>query len=180
MNLTTHAVRAVAAEKAALEYIAMAYLGASLFGQRYYLWVSTKSNVWNGNEYWILTGVQMKLAFIIVETIPIAADFFSLVWPQVEPTHPRMRELTAYVPIQNTTMAKYRTPMLSELAPIMNPIMATDFDAVMCQVRSLNFPDSHETRMVDAPAIKYGGHVRTRVMVSLKPRVSTTVGNFDC
>jgi hypothetical protein len=34
MILTTQAVMAVAAEKAALEYIAMPYLGASLFGQR--------------------------------------------------------------------------------------------------------------------------------------------------
>ena len=71
--------------------------------------------------------------------------------------------------------------MFVVVAPMTNPIMATDFEAVMCQVLSLSLPEIQETRMVLAPAIKYyirsamiyevrcrgltGGQVRTRVMV---------------
>ena len=57
-----------------------------------------------------------------------------------------------------------------------NPIVATALEMVMCHVRSLNLPLLHETAIVTAPAIKYGGHVRTRVIVSLNPSVWTTVG----
>ena len=57
-----------------------------------------------------------------------------------------------------------------------NPTVATALEAVMCQVRSLSLPLDQETAMVMAPARRYGGQVRTRVIVEEKPRVWTTVG----
>jgi hypothetical protein len=40
-----------------------------------------------------------------------------------------------------------------------NPRMATILQPVMCQVRSLYFPEVHETKRVPKPATKYGGQV---------------------
>lgn len=77
-----------------------------------------------------------------------------------------------------TTMLKYRMPVLKVVAPTTNPIIATDFEAVMCQVRSLNLPDIHDTKIVEAPAIRYDGQVRTSVILVLYPSVCTTVGNW--
>jgi hypothetical protein len=37
--------------------------------------------------------------------------------------------------------------------------MATILQPVMCQVRSLYFPEVHETKSVPKPATKYGGQV---------------------
>ena len=71
----------------------------------------------------------------------------------------------------------YRTPIGLEVAAMTKPTIATDLEAVMCQVRSLNLPDNQDTRIVLAPAMRYGGQVRTRVIVRPKSRVSTTVGN---
>jgi hypothetical protein len=47
----------------------------------------------------------MKDAFITVVTIPIETAFFSGVCPQVDPHHPRIRELTPYVPMVKMIMA---------------------------------------------------------------------------
>lgn len=44
------------------------------------------------------------------------------------------------------------------------------------QVLSLNLPEDHDQAMEMMPAIRYGGHVRTSVTVSLNPSVSTAVG----
>lgn len=55
------------------------------------------------------------------------------------------------------------------------PIVATALEMVMCHVLSLNLPEDQETAIVTKPAMRYGGQVRTKVIVSLKPRVSTTV-----
>jgi hypothetical protein len=48
----------------------------------------------------------MKDTLAMVLTMAKLVAFFSLVWPQVAPTQPRMMLLTAYVPIEKTTMAK--------------------------------------------------------------------------
>ena len=96
----------------------------------------------------------MNEAFITVVTIEMAAAFFSVLWPQVEPTQPKINELTAYVPIVKTTMAKYLTPVFITRAPTTKPIMATDFDAVICQVRSFILPEDQDTKSVEAPAIR--------------------------
>lgn len=85
-------------------------------------------------------------------------------------------ELTAYVPIANTTMAKYRAPVLSVAQPRTKPKTAMALAMVMCHVRSLNRPDDHDQSTEMTPAIKYGGQVRTNVISLLKPRVSTAVG----
>lgn len=55
-------------------------------------------------------------------------------------------------------------------------MIAMPFEIVICQVRSLNFPDDHETITDAKVATRKGGQVNTRVMVVLKPRVFTTVG----
>jgi hypothetical protein len=83
-----------------------------------------------------------------------AADFFSLVCPHVEETHPRMMELTPYVPMVKTHMAKYRAPLFRVAQPSTNPKMATSFAMVMCQVRSLKWPEemAHPTEKI--PAIR--------------------------
>jgi hypothetical protein len=73
-------------------------------------------------------------------------------------------------------MAKYRAPVLSDAVPTMKPTIATALDRVMCQVRSLKRPDDHETRTDITPAMRYGGHVSTSVMVVENPSVLTTVG----
>lgn len=73
-------------------------------------------------------------------------------------------------------MATYRPARLSVAKAATKPTVATDLDMVMCQVRSLNLPEDQDTAIVMKPAIRYGGHVRTSVMVLLKPRVFTTVG----
>jgi hypothetical protein len=52
-------------------------------------------------------------------------------------------------------MLKYRAPVLSVTAPIIKPVIATDFEAVMCQVHSLSLPESQDTKMVLAPAVRY-------------------------
>jgi hypothetical protein len=44
------------------------------------------------------------------------------------------------------------------------------------QVLSLNLPEDHDHPIEINPAIRYGGQVRTRVIVSLNPRVWTAVG----
>jgi hypothetical protein len=83
----------------------------------------------------------MNEIFAMVLTIAREHAFFSFVCPQVADTQPRMMELTAYVPMAKTTMAKYRAPVLRVAAARTNPKMATSFAEVICQVRSLNLPD---------------------------------------
>ena len=118
----------------------------------------------------------MKLALAIVLTIAKALAFFSFVCPQVLLTQPRMILLTAYVPTAKTHMEKYLAPVLSVAQPSTKPKMATALAAVMCQVRSLKRPLDQDQAILMAPAIRYGGQVSTRVIVSVKPRVSTAVG----
>ena len=115
----------------------------------------------------MLTGVQIKLAFANVLTIASAVAFFSFVCPQVLDTHPRMMLFTAYVPIANTTIAKYRAPVLSVAQPSTKPKTATDFAIVICHVLSLNRPELQDQNTEMNPAIKYGGQVRTNVIVLL-------------
>lgn len=71
----------------------------------------------------------------------------------------------------------YLPTVFSVAAAATNPTTATALEIVICQVLSLNLPEDHETRTVTAPAIRYGGHVRIKVMVVLKFSVFTTEGN---
>jgi hypothetical protein len=82
------------------------------------------------------------------------------------------------VPTEKTIIAKYRAPILRVAQPRTKPRIATLLAIVMCHVRSLYFPEDHDQYTLIAPAIRYGGHVKTKVMVVSKPRVSTTVGNL--
>merc|ERR1739841_268942 len=92
-NFMHQAPAAHANENPADEPIAMSYRGAFESGQRY--------------------GVQMNEALAMVFTIANEHAFRSLVCPQVAETQPRMIELTAYVPMAKTTIAKYLAPVLS-------------------------------------------------------------------
>lgn len=132
--LASHANNAVATENPAELASAIAYLGSSLLGQRY--------------------GVQTNEAFMIVVTILIATAFFSFVCPQTLPHHPRIKELTPYVPIVKITMLVYRPAVSRVAAAATNPIVATVLERVMCHVRSLNLPEDQETRIVIAPAMR--------------------------
>ena len=80
------------------------------------------------------------------------------------------------------TMATYLPARFRVAKAAMKPTVATILEIVMCQVLSLNLPEDQDTAMVIKPAIRYGGHVRTSVIVLLKPRVLTTVGKkfYDC
>jgi hypothetical protein len=62
------------------------------------------------------------------------------------------------------------------MALIAKPTTAMLIIIVMCQVRSLNFPDEMPTQIPTTPATSVGGAVRTRVIVVLKPSDFTTVG----
>jgi hypothetical protein len=101
-----------------------------------------------------LVTYQIKLAFITVVTIPIATAFFSGVCPHVEPHHPRISELTPYVPMVKMTIAVYRPATLMGAEATRKPTTATHLEMVMCHVRSLNLPEDHETAIVTAPAIR--------------------------
>lgn len=79
----------------------------------------------------------MKLMVALTLTTARAEAFFSFVCPQVLPTQARMMELTAYVPMVKTHMAKYRAPVLSVAQPRTKPKMATILATVICQVLSL-------------------------------------------
>ena len=107
----------------------------------------------------------MKLAFAIVFTIARELAFFSFVCPHVLATQPRIIELTAYVPILNTTMAKYLAPVFSVAQPSTKPVTATTFATVICHVRSLCLPLLADQSTEMKPAIRYGGHVSTSVIV---------------
>ena len=87
-----------------------------------------------------------------------------------------MIELTAYVPMANTTIAKYLAPVLSVAQPNTKPNTAMLFATVICHVRSFLLPDEADQKTDMIPAIRYGGQVRTSVIVLLKPSVSTAVG----
>jgi hypothetical protein len=60
--------------------------------------------------------------------------------------------------------------------PKTKPEMVIDLAMVMCHVRSFIRPEFHDQYTENAPAIKYGGQVRTGVIVVLNPRVSSSVG----
>jgi hypothetical protein len=82
-----------------------------------------------------------------------------------------MMLFTAYVPMEKTNMAKYRTPVFRVEQPRTKPVIAINFATVMCHVRSLYRPEDIDQRIETMPAIRYGGQVRTRVIVVLKPSV---------
>jgi hypothetical protein len=82
--LAIHAIKAVPILNAALAINAGKYRGLSVACHR--------------------KGVQMKLTFMVVVTIDIAAAFFSFVCPQTLPHQPRMRLFTAYVPTAKMTI----------------------------------------------------------------------------
>ena len=75
-------------------------------------------------------------------------------------------------------MEIYLPTVFNVAAAATNPTTATALETVMCQVLSLSLPEDHETRIVTAPAIKYGGQVKTNVIVVLKFSVFTTEGNW--
>ena len=58
----------------------------------------------------------------------------------------------------------------------MKPNTAIALAIVICQVRSFHRPDDQDQKTEMIPAIRYGGHVKRRVMVVLNPRVLTAVG----
>ena len=66
--------------------------------------------------------------------------------------------------------------MLSVTALTIKPTVAMPIITVMCQVRSLNFPDEMPTQIPTTPATSEGGAVSTRVIVVLNPSDDTTVG----
>lgn len=96
----------------------------------------------------------MKLMVALTLTIASADAFFSLVCPQVLPHHARIMELTAYVPIVKTHMAKYRAPTLSVAQPRTKPNIAIIFATVMCHVLSLKWPDDRAHKMEIPPATR--------------------------
>lgn len=78
--------------------------------------------------------------------------------------------------MEKTIIPKYRTPVFSVAAQSTKPKIAIDLATVICQVRSLNFPELYEYAIDKNPAIKYGGQVKTNVIVRLNPNVLTAVG----
>ena len=102
--------------------------------------------------------------------------FFCIVWPSVADTQPRIHELTAYTPIEKRKHATYRAAMFKVDAAMTKPVKATPMPAVICHVLSLKRPELMPYRGPMIAAATKGGHVRTRVMVWLKPSVPTTVG----
>lgn len=86
-----------------------------------------------------------------------------------------MTEFTEYAPIGNMKQAIYRPAVLSVLAAMTKPTIATDRPMVMCQVLSCIRPELQPVRIPATPAKMNGGHVSTRVMVRLNPRVRTTL-----
>ena len=109
--------------------------GSDDSGQMYYSTLVTSLRT--SDRFAKLTGVQIKLRVAATLAIARAADFFSLVCPHVEDTHPRIILLTPYVPIVKTHMAKYLAPTFIVAQPSTNPKIATPLAMVMCQVRSL-------------------------------------------
>lgn len=87
-----------------------------------------------------------------------------------------MTELTAYALDANKKQDRYRAATFIVAQDMMKPISAAPIHTVMCQVLSLYFPDVKPTTTPNNPEIRYGGHVKTSVMVRLKPRLPTTVG----
>ena len=73
--------------------------------------------------------------------------------------------------------ATYRPAVFKVLAAMTNPTMATSSPPVMCQVRSCMRPELQPVAIPAAPASRKGGHVSTRVIVVLKPRVLTTLSS---
>lgn len=65
---------------------------------------------------------------------------------------------------------------MSVTALMTNPTTAIPIMTVICQVRSLNFPDEIPTQIPTTPATNDGGAVSTRVIVVSKPSDETTVG----
>src|SRR5262245_25523703 len=109
-------------------------------------------------------------------TIDKETAFFSAVWPSVADTQPRMTEFTAYAPDANKKQEMYRAAVFIVAQEIMKPTRAAPMQIVICQVRSLNFPDVRPMMIPKNPETRYGGHVSANVTVRLKPRLPTTVG----
>lgn len=101
----------------------------------------------------------MKLAFEIEVIIAIVTAFFSIVCEQTVAAHPRMIELTPYVPRQKIHMATYRPAVLVSAGAKAKPRIATALQPTMCHDRSFHRPEVQETNRVPKPAIKYGGQV---------------------
>lgn len=152
----THANTTTPAENPILAYMAVANLGASLSGHRY--------------------GVYTLARLPRVFAIAMDTAFFSSVCPSVAATQATLMLLTPYVAPTNSIIAKYRAPMFNVPHATANPTIASNLEIVTCQVLSLKWPDDHETATEVKVARRYGGQVRTRVIVELKPSVSTTVG----
>ena len=100
--------------------------------------------------------------------------FFSVVWPSVADTHPRITELTAYAPEANRKQEIYLAATFIVAHDMMNPTSAAPMQIVMCQVRSFRFPEDRATAKPTNAETRYGGQVNTKVIVSLKPRLPTT------
>lgn len=154
--LKIHAHTTTPAENDALDDIAIIYLGAPLSGHKY--------------------GLYTKLTFPSVFTIAIVTAFFSGVCPSTCPHHDMQILLTPYVAAVKIIIATYLAATLVVLILKMKPTIAITFETVICQVRSLYLPELQQTRILVKQAKRYGGHVRTRVIVVLKPKVLTTLG----
>lgn len=89
-----------------------------------------------------------------------------------------MTELTEYAPIGKMKQATYRPAVFNVLAATTKPMIETRSPAVMCHVRSCLRPELHPIAMPAAPAKMNGGHVKTRVIVLLNPKVFTTLRLF--
>lgn len=89
---------------------------------------------------------------------------------------PMMHELTAYAPDAKRKQAMYRAAMSSVAQEMMKPTSAAPILAVMCHVLSFSLPDDQPTATPTTAETRYGGHVSTRVMVLLKPKLPITVG----
>ena len=60
--------------------------------------------------------------------------------------------LTPYVAPTKRTIPTYRAAVFNVATERMKPAMATAFETVMCQVRSLRRPEDHDTKILRAPA----------------------------
>ena len=109
-------------------------------------------------------------------TIESEIAFFSVVCPKVAETQPKMTELTAYAPDAKRKQETYRAAVFMVTQEMIKPTMANPMLIVMCQVRSFSFPEVRPTKYPTKPETRYGGQVRAKVMVLLKPSEPMTVG----
>ena len=72
--------------------------------------------------------------------------------------------------------AMYRATVFMIAQAMKNPPIASPMLPEMWYVLSLYLPEDRPTTKPKNPDTRYGGQVKTRVIVRLKPRVPSTVG----